>query len=302
MLDDATATATADDPSNIQEGGETQQAPPETPWFQKIFNPERPGEFVDKYQEMLPDDFNDYKGVLTNYRDMKGMAKSIKDLMTQARNGKGLRPLTAESTPEEISTYRAALGIPETPYEFEKPKELPPGIEWPEDRVKKFGEFAQSKNMTKEQAEAALQMHLQFLSEDYSSAEASQKQQHEANLAAEREFLTTKYGGKLDGEVTQAKRVMLKYNLPPDLMEPNSPQFMGATLLGIISDMAKTFDDSKLPSAAAVVNTNPLRQATAMREKGHPDFDALNRGDKATMDKYYELLRQAKEQGLIPPG
>ncbi len=74
-------------------------------------------------------------------------------------------------------------------------------------------------------------------------------------------------------------------------------------MLKILSDIAKLkLKESTFPTPAAVTNTDPLRQAKAMREKGHADYDALKRGDKTAMDKYYGLLRTAKDMGLIPAG
>lgn len=276
--------------------------PPPTRWENEIWDPENPGRFQKKWQEKLPETFEPYKAFLATFDSFDGMVKSHKDMMTQARSKGNIKPLTPESTPEEVAEYRKGMGIPDEPYKFEKPEALPEGIEWKEDKAKKFGEWAQKQNLTPAQAKEALNLHMQFVAEDMKAINDGQSAAYEQMREAERETIRTEFGGKLDGVVTQAKQVALKYNLPTDAMEPNSPRFAGVTMLRVFSDMAKALGESQIPSPAAVVNMDPYRQAKAMREKGHPDYEALKRGDRTAQDKELALLRMAKEQGLLPTG
>lgn len=297
-MPDDTTTTTAPTP-DVSANTTDIVVPPPTRWDAEIWDPESPGRYKKKWQETLPENFEPYKGFLSTFDSFEGMVKSHKDMMTQARSKGNIKPLTPESTPEEVAEFRRGMGIPDEPYQFEKPEALPEGVEWKDDRVKAFGEWAQKQNLTPAQAKEALNLHMQFVADDMKAINEGQTAAYEQMREAEKEELRTQFGGSLDGVVTRAKQVALKYGLPTEVMEPNDKRFAGVTMLKLCSDMAKALGESQIPSAASVVNTDALRQAKAMRVKGHPDYEAITRGDKAALDRYYGLLKIAKEQGLL---
>ena len=216
-----------------------------------------------------------------------------------ARAKAGVKPITAESTPEQIAAYRREMGIPDTPYEFEKPEVLPEGVEWREERIKQFGEWAQKENLTPSQAKKALDLHVQFLAEDRAQITAAERQAYEQGVAAEKEHLRTTFGGKLGSVVNSAQRVALMYQLPPDIADPDSAKFGGVTMLKVLSDLAGALGESKIPSAAAVSNMSPEREYLAItRDKSHPLHALWAKGDKVTLAKVSELRKQALGQGM----
>lgn len=269
-------------------------------WDSGIWHEATPGQFKPKWQESLPDNFEPYKSFLQTFDSLEGMVKSHKDFMTKARTQGGVRPLSAESTDEEKLAYRKAFGIPDEPYQFEKPKELPEGLEWQEEKAKTFGSWAQENNLTPTQAKAAMDLYLKLQGDDVRSYQEKEKQYREQMNAQEQEVLRTEFGGKLDGTVLKAKQAALKYGIPVERLDPKDQGFLGVTMLKVMSDLASALGESEIPNAAVVVNADPYRQAQAMWEPGSPHRELLRKGDKATQDKYYALLQQAKKQGTLP--
>src|SRR5687767_2761423 len=56
---------------------------------------------------------------LTKFKDVDSLAKSYVELDKMRNERSGVKPLTPESTPEEITAYRQAMGIPEAPEKYE---------------------------------------------------------------------------------------------------------------------------------------------------------------------------------------
>jgi len=289
-----TPTGQTTPPPDTTAGAGNDTPPPESPWFHSIWDPENPGQFKEKYQEALPEDYEEYKSVLANYRDFKTLLKSHKDSLTAARQKAGIKPLTPESTPEEVAAFRRELGIPETPYEFPKPEALPEGIEWQEERAAAFGKWAHEKNLTPAQAKEAMDLYVKFIGEDYTRATEAQKQAYADQVAAEQEALRTEFGGKLSSAVAEAQRIAVKYKLPPEVMDPGSDKFAGITVLKMANDLAAALGESKLPPAAAVVNRDPMRQYNEIIDGTDKERHELwKKGDKATLALTQRLLKEA---------
>ncbi len=296
MADETTTTAPNGDGG--AGGGDTATAP--SRWDTAIWHESEPGKLKPRWQESLPESFEKYKSTLQNYDSLEGLVKSHSDFMTQARTkGGGIKPLSAESTDEERATYRKAFGIPDEPYQFDKPKELPEGLEWHDDKAKEFGKWAQEQNFTPAQAKGAMDIYMKFRADEMQHIKAARQQAVEQQLSAEQEVLRTEFGGKLDGTVLKAKQAALHYGIPAESLDPKNPRFLGSTMLKILNDVYAMKGESQMPNAAQVVNSDPLRQAKSMREKGHPDYDALKRGDKTALAKYQGLLAKAQDAGLI---
>lgn len=269
-------------------------------WDSGIWHESNPGQFKPKWQESLPESFEPYKSFLQTFDSLEGMVKSHKDWMTQARTKGGVKPLHAESTDEDRLAFRKAFGIPEEPYHFDKPKELPEGLEWQEEKAKTFGKWAHEQNLTPSQAKAAMDLYMQLQGDDVKAYRESERQAQEQYSSQEKEILRTEFGGKLDGTVLKAKQAALKYGIPVERMDPNDKGFLGVTMLKVMSDLASALGESEIPNAASVVNADPYRQAQSMWEPGSPYRELLRKGDKAAQDKYYGLIKQAKDQGLLP--
>jgi hypothetical protein len=108
---------------------------PSTGWV----NPD--GTFGDKWLDALPEDVQDYKDTLSKYKSVPDMAKALAN--ANALIGKKLGVPNEKSTPEEVSAFRKAMGVPESLEEYKfAPDALPEGMTWSDDFAKPFAEVA----------------------------------------------------------------------------------------------------------------------------------------------------------------
>jgi len=99
------------------------------------------GTLADGWTNHLPDDAVPYKETLARYKTVPDMAKALAH--ANALVGRKLGVPSEKSTPEEVSAYRKALGVPESLEEYDfTPAEVPEGFNWDKDAMKPFAEVA----------------------------------------------------------------------------------------------------------------------------------------------------------------
>ena len=115
-------------------------AQPSTGWV----NPD--GTFGDKWLDALPEDVKDYKDTLAKYKSVPDMAKALAN--ANALIGKKLGVPNEKSSPEEVSAFRRAMGVPESLEEYKfAPDALPEGMTWSDEFAKPFAEVAHKHNI-----------------------------------------------------------------------------------------------------------------------------------------------------------
>ncbi len=276
---------------------ESPSTPVETPWQASIFDPENPGKFIPAWQEKLPADFEADKAMLANYGDITTVLRSLGENKRKAREKAGVKPITAESTPDQIKEFRREFGIPDEPYKFDKPEQLPDGVEWRDDRMGKFGQWAHERNLTPQQAKDAVGLYMEFVSEDAAQMKKMQEMQRKQWIDAEKESLEAQLGGKLPKEIQNAQRVALSLGLNPTVMDPDSPDFgviPPSVVLKMAAEMARLKGESQLPTSEAVVNMTPEREyLSIIRDKSNPLHQLWAKGDPNTVARVNELRRLA---------
>ena len=291
------------DPNAPQPGAGTPPAaatPPAsgapTAWHTGILGDD--GSFAPKWQEKLPDGLKEYAPLAGQFNSLGGLFKALNDNMTAARaKATGVHPLGDQSTPEEVSAFRKAFGIPDQPYTFQKPEKLPEGVEFDEATAKEFGEFAHSINLTPAQVEQIRAWHEGSLSKQFQAQSLAKKSQEDQWIAEEREELTKQFGAGLDAAVTKAARAAQALGLPPDEMNPDHKQFVGVRMLGAFAGMADAIGESKLPTVAAVQNLGALDQARdIVRNPQNPYHDRYVKGDASVRAMVDELYKKGAEQ------
>lgn len=157
MADEATLEDTQAAPTLLDgERGESGATGPETgspptsstppaepvvagPWIKED------GSFVQDWTQHLPDDVKQEATQMKLGERVKSVADLARFTVNSQRliGKKGVIPPTEKSTPEEISEYRKALGVPESIEGYQvKPEKLPEGIEWSDADAKPFLEIA----------------------------------------------------------------------------------------------------------------------------------------------------------------
>lgn len=286
-----------DEPTTITEPV-TPAAPPagstppaDVPWYQKSFT--AGPEFQPGWQNHVPGT-EEHREMLSRYGSMKELAESLKTNMTAAR----AKPATLtvpgdDATPEQVAAYRAAGGIPESPYTIEKPETLPEGVAWSDKSAAAFGELAHKIHLTPKQVAALQNFDMERLTGDIGERTLAQSTQEAALLAEEKVKLKEVFGPKLDSAIVSAQRVGQMHGMSPDEFDPASENFLGVRMLGIFSKFAEAVGESHLPTVASVSNMNPLNQARDI-VRNNPKYSS----DPALQAQVDKLYAMAAAQGL----
>lgn len=111
-----------------------------TPWIAAD------GTFTEGWTERLPEDLRDAAPTLGKYKTVTDLAKALHN--ANGLIGKKTLVPGEKSTPEEISAYRQALGIPEKIEDYDiKPDEIPEGLGWNEDNARRFATLGHRHNI-----------------------------------------------------------------------------------------------------------------------------------------------------------
>jgi len=182
--------------------------------------------FTAGWQEKLPEEL---RPTAANYKDLPSLVKSLVHTK-QLASGKmdGYIKVPGEgATPEEVTAYRKAQGVPDTPdaYELKKPEgEL--GNFYNEEEVKAFAAKAAELGLTKAQAAGLVEMRLN-ISKEYDDRE---REEGRAFLAERDKVFTEAWGTKKDAELVDAQRMLLTldHTLKPELVNFLEPKLVVA--------------------------------------------------------------------------
>lgn len=283
----------------------TTAAAPDTPWHSSIFTPE--GGFVDQWQTKLPAEYEEDRAVLSNYKDLKGLAKALKENMTIARaKPPGLVIPSADAPPEEQTKFQAELrklwGVPDSAdgYKLEKPASLPAGVEWSDDLAKGFAAKGHELGLTPKQTQALVQYDLERLT----TAQQKQEQEMTQIQEHERTEMARRWGDKVDETLMLATRLAVSKNLPNarDLFDPKHPLFAGVDIADFVADLARGVGERSLVPGAAINNLDPETMAKdIMNNPNNPDHAAWLSSDHpnapAVRAKVNDLFKRASAQG-----
>lgn len=112
------------------------------------------GKFKQNWADSLPDALKPAKNELGKYADPEQLLLGHWNKAQMLGRQKEVKPPLPDAKPEEIAAWKKTIGAPETPdgYKFEKPANLPEGMQWDEATVKNFAKVAHELNLTPYQA------------------------------------------------------------------------------------------------------------------------------------------------------
>jgi hypothetical protein len=236
------------------------------------------GEFVEGWQEKLPQDYDPYRKTLANFKDFGSFTKAFNDNMTAARaKNEGMLKLPgADAKPEDIAAFHKALGVPERPedYGLKAPEKLPEGVAWDEGFATDFVKAAHDAGLTKQQVEKLASWHLQAESQRGQNFLTEGTKLYEAEM----QKLQKTFGSDYEKRMVDVKRVALTLGLDED-----HPAFWRADTVLAFAKMADMISEDKLvtseqlqnklgpDTAAKDIMTNPANPDYAVyNDPGHP--------------------------------
>lgn len=188
--DTAAPTQTAADTTTAQQtvADNTQQTSTVLDGDNKQVTTTVAADYPDDWREKMAGADEKKLNMLKRLASPKAMADAYLEAQQRIRSGNA-KPLTAESTPEEISEYRKANGIPESVDKYDL--NLGDGFiigDNDKPQVNKFLEAAHSANMTDAQAKTALKTYFQMqndASTQFLQKQAEQKDSAQTELRKE---------------------------------------------------------------------------------------------------------------------
>jgi hypothetical protein len=238
-------------------------------------------------------EFAEFKGV-ERFKSVPDLVKSYRNLETMKGPRAGAVTVPgADATPEEVSAYRKAIGVPDIPTAYDlKPEQIPEGIKFDEGRALKFAERAHKAGMTPAQAREVVAFQL----EQEQQVQADMRLQYD-NLMAEREqALRKEWGTAYPQKVAVAKQVATALGFDPNDGElfgnPKVLQFLGK-VTGLLSEDSVAGMRGSLPASGSGYSS-PMEEARAItRDPGHPEHERYMAGDPAVTAKVRRLYNQS---------
>lgn len=252
-------------------GGGNPNPPPASGDFDFRTLANEKGEFVQGWQEKLPQEYDAYRATLANYPSFDKLAGALMESKraAMAKTEGMVRLPGKDAKPEELAEYRKAMGIPEKPedYGLKAPEKLPEGTEWNPDFANAFAAEAHKLGLTKAQVEGLSAWHMQEMVGRMQGAEVEGQKLFEQEQAT----LRRDFGSDYDKRMVDAQRAAMTLGLPPD-----HPVFYRADTIKAMAKLSDLISEDKLVSPSQV--QNKLSPGTAaqdvMTNPDNPDYKA----------------------------
>jgi hypothetical protein len=159
------------------------------------------GTLAEGWTDHLPDDAVPYKESLARYKTVPDMAKALAH--ANALVGRKLGVPNEKSTPEEVSAYRKALGVPESLEEYDfTPEQVPEGFNWDKQAMQPFAEVAHKHNIPPSAMKELAGLFAQYESSKVDVVQGMFDQQRQEAIAT----LQKEWGGDFQKNVAVAKQ------------------------------------------------------------------------------------------------
>jgi len=242
------------------------------------------GEFGDGWLDRLPDEFNDSKQILGQFKRPEDIAKSF--LHTKRLLGKNadavLMP-NEKSTPEEWQAFRAKLGVPEKAEDYISKLEKD-SFDPSNTAVKEFAEVAHKNGYTPAQVQEAVKFFNAI--ESKRGEEAAKIKQ--AEYEADRKSLVEAWGEKYESNKVLAERVAQSVGLPLD-----TTKWKPSDMVKALAQMGQLVSDDRIvgSDASPTFQVGSVKANDIMRNPANPLHSGWLKGDKEVIAQVTSLLK-----------
>lgn len=219
--------------------------------------------------------------------DVESLAKSYQGLeQLMGKKAQAILPPNEKSTPEEIASFRKALGVPESPegYEIAKPQDLPEGVTWDDNVAKSVAEVAHKHNIPAAAMQELVKLDLQRAAQQNEAAAQMIHQQ----LDAGRQELQRVYGENLQSKIDLAKRAAATVGV-----DPSSQGFLDPNVVkGFIALAEKLSDDKLVEGGATTASSGQARAKDIQTNPANPLYSRYKDGDPEIVDQVRRMIVQ----------
>ena len=220
--------------------------------------------------------------------DVEALSKSYQGLEQLLGKKANAVPVPNEkSTAEEISAYRKAIGVPESPEGYKlKPEQLPNGVSWDDSVAKRAAELAHKHNIPA----AAMSELMKFDLERAALMNQAAASMIETQLESGRAELQRVYGDKMPEKIELARRAAVTAGVDPSSQGFVDPQVVKA----IVSLAEKLSDDRLIEGNQTGISSTRARARDIMTNESNPLYQRYQDGDSEIVDQVRRMITMAE--------
>jgi|GEM_PF-1343494 len=241
------------------------------------------GTFGDKWLDALPEDSAAFKNSVKNFKSVPDLVKALGN--ANALIGKKLGVPNEKSTPEELSAFRKAMGVPDALDEYKfAPDALPEGMTWNDDFAKPFAEIAHKHNVPPGAMKALANQFAHYEKVKLEALQATfDKQRTEAVGTLQKEW-----GTEFDKNIGLAKQAAKIAGV-----NANSHGFSDPEVVRGFVRMAQMMSEDKMGRGmqSAEMLTGQSRAMDIMRNADNPWHKRYQEGDREAVSLVNSLLK-----------
>jgi hypothetical protein len=259
------------------------QAPPTT-----FIQPD--GTFSDGWTNQLPDEFAGARDSLNKFKTFPDLVRAY-DSANRLVGRKGVLIPTPESSTEEVTAFRKALGVPETIEGYAKetrPAELPDGIQWNDDIAKSYFEVAHRHNVSTEAMKELIALNVKQREFEQQAQIESVNETKHRGLA----HLRATWGADFERNIAVAQRAAALGGV-----DPNSYGWRDPEVVKLVVRMAGMMGEDKFVGAGTALPAGTadlrIRAMDIMRNPANPLHQRYRDGDADVQAQVRNMLKQS---------
>lgn len=257
--------------------------------------------FAPDFADHLPPELDAYRATASKFagKELTDFIRSYGEaqkLIGQRTEGM-IKVPGADSSPEEVTAFKRAIGVPESADKYSTEKvPMPPGIELKAERLEGFKQFAAERGIPQDAFASVLEFEAQY------QAKVAQQSQvaMEEYLRKQEDTLREEWGPKYDQRTNRALRGGETLGLPHD-----HPAMQEADVIRAMARFADMVTEDKLVGNDAIVQT--MSTSTQARDivfnPGNPlhkpYHDASDPMHREAVAQYNRFLSEASRRGEL---
>ena len=249
------------------------------------------GSFADGWTNQLPEEFAGARDSLAKFKTFPDLVRAY-DSANRLVGRKGVLMPTPESSSEEVTAFRKALGVPETADGYAavaKPQgELPQGLLWNDDIAKSYYEVAHRHNVSAEAMKELTELNMKQREFEMQAQIESVNETKHRGLA----HLRQTWGADFDRNIAVAQRAAALAGV-----DVNSYGWRDPEVVKVVVRMANMMGEDKFVGAGTSLPVGSadlrVRAMDIMRNPANPLHQRYRDGDVDVQSQVRNMLKQS---------
>tara|TARA_R110000803_G_scaffold18124_12_gene48679 strand:- start:2782 stop:3741 length:960 start_codon:yes stop_codon:yes gene_type:complete len=252
------------------------------------------GEFTNNWLDSLKgDEYESMKPTLARFKNIQDLSKSL--YHSKQMIGKGADSVLVpgeESSAEEVSAYRKALGVPDdvADYTLTTPDEMPEGMGFDQNTMDAFKNFAHKNNIPPPVAQQLVQMQMGTASQQMEA----HKNQMQSHIAEQNQQLKQEWGGTYEKNIVDAQLGARDLGIN---LEDNHPVFNEAWFVQAMKRHGNAVGEDSMKRGEADflgANSDKMKGQDIMNNPQNQAYQKYQEGDEATVMRVRALLQSER--------